>query len=272
VASPRELATSSMQRADWLAKVACEIMADSMLDAADNPFLRKLEGFVTLPEADKAALLKVSENVQAVPAGTDLVQEGDPPAGVFLILEGFACRYKQRDNGARQIMAYLVPGDACDLDVALLDAMDHSIGTLSDCKVVRIAPETIQGLLQRPALAKALRKSMLVDEATAREWLVNVGRRTAVERLAHLLTELHLRLRAVGRADENRFALPLTQQDLADTTGQATIHVNRSLRELRLEGVIELQEKHIAILNLPRLKEIAEFKPGYLHLGERAAA
>jgi CRP-like cAMP-binding protein len=247
-------------------------MTDSKPDTANNPFLRKLEGFVPLQEADRAAVLKASENAQAIPAGTDLICEGDPPVGVFLILEGFACRYKQRDDGTRQIMAYLVPGDAGDVDVALLDAMDHSIRTLSDCEVVLIAPETISQLLQRPAVAFALRKSMLVDEATLREWLINVGRRTAVERLAHLFTEVFLRLKAVGRVNGTSFALPLTQQDLADTTGQTSVHVNRALRELKDRGLIELQQKHLMILNLPRLKQLAEFKPGYLHLGERAAA
>jgi CRP-like cAMP-binding protein len=253
-------------------KGAREIMTGSKPDAADNPFLRKLEGFVPLPDEDRAALLKLSENAQAIPARTDLVCEGDPPAGVFLILEGFACRYKLRANGTRQIMAYLVPGDACDFDVALLQAMDHSISTLSDCKVVRIAPETIRELLQRPAIAAALRKSTLVDEATLREWLLNVGRRLAVERLAHLFCELHLRLSAVGRADEHRFKLPLTQYDLADTTGMTSVHVSRALRELRQKGLIELRQRHLTILDLPRLRELAEFKSSYLHLGEQAAA
>ncbi|KAA0121633.1 Crp/Fnr family transcriptional regulator [Methylobacterium sp. P1-11] len=246
-------------------------MTNGVPDAV-NPFVRKLEGFTSLPEADRAALLKVSEDVQLVPAGTDLVREGDPPAGVFLILDGIACRYKLRAGGARQIMAYLVPGDACDLDVALLEFMDHSITTLSDCTVVRIAPETVRDLLHRPAVAAALRKSTLVDEATLREWLLNVGRRSAVERLAHLFCELFLRLRAVGRADENAFALPLTQQDLADTTGQSTVHVNRALQELRSRGMIELQQRRLTILDLPKLKQLAEFKSGYLHLGERRAA
>lgn len=246
-------------------------MTNGVPDAV-NPFVRKLEGFTSLPEADRAALLKVSEDVQLVPAGTDLVREGDPPAGVFLILDGIACRYKLRAGGARQIMAYLVPGDACDLDVALLEFMDHSITTLSDCTVVRIAPETVRDLLHRPAVAAALRKSTLVDEATLREWLLNVGRRSAVERLAHLFCELYLRLRAVGRADENAFALPLTQQDLADTTGQSTVHVNRALQELRSRGMIELQQRRLTILDLPKLKQLAEFKSGYLHLGERRAA
>ena len=247
-------------------------MTERWSDAMGNPFLRKLEGFVPLPETDSTLLLQASQNAQEVSAGTDLIREGDPPAGLFLILEGFACRYKQRENGSRQIMAYLLPGDAGDLDVALLETMDHSIRTLSDCKVVRIAPETVRELLRRPAVAAALRKSALVDEATLREWLVNVGRRTAVERLAHLLCEVHLRLQVVSRADGNHFELPLTQQDLADTTGQTSVHVNRALRELRERGLIGLQQKHLTILDLPRLKQLAEFKPGYLHLGEQAAA
>ncbi len=247
-------------------------MTDSRPNAADNPFLRKLERFVDLPEADRAALLKVSSNAYAVRAGTDLIREGDRPAGVFLILDGFTCHYKLRASGTRQIMAYLVSGDACDFDVALLEAMDHSIATLSDCKVLRIALETIRELVQRPAISSALRKSMLVDEATLREWLLNVGRRSSIERLAHLFCELHLRLRAVGRADEDRFDLPVTQQDLADTTGMTSVHVNRLLRELRQKGLIELRQKHLTILDLPRLRELAEFRSGYLHLGERAAA
>ncbi|MCJ2020153.1 Crp/Fnr family transcriptional regulator [Methylobacterium sp. E-065] len=247
-------------------------MADSKLEAAGNPFLRKLEGFVPLPEADRAALLKISENPQVVSAGTDLIREGEPPDGMFLILDGFACRYKLRGNGTRQIVAYLIPGDAGDVDGALLRAMDHSICTLSACRVARIAPDTIWDLLQRPAVAAALRKSKLVDEATLREWLSNVGRRTTVEQLAHLFCEVHLRLRAIGRADGNRFELPLTQQDLADTTGQTSVHVNRSLRELRSEGLIELQQRHLTILDLPRLKLLAEFKSEYLHLGDQAAA
>ncbi|MHC2109051.1 Crp/Fnr family transcriptional regulator [Methylobacterium sp. CM6246] len=247
-------------------------MTDSRLDATDNSFLRKLEGFGPLPPEDRAALLMVSVHTQSVPAGTDLAREGDPAECVFLILEGMACRYKLRATGARQIMAYLVPGDMGDLDAALLKGLDHSIGTLSDCKVVRISPETIQDLLQRPAVASALRKATLVDEATAREWLVNVGRREAIERIAHLFCEVLARLQVVGRAQENAYAWPLTQVDLADTTGLTPVHVNRTLRELRQEGLIEITKKQMKILDLPRLKQIAEFRSNYLHLGDRAAA
>ena len=255
-----------------LARVMGAAIMTNRPEAPGTPFLRKLEGFIPLPWADRATLLRISENPQVVPAGTDLIREGEPPESVFLILDGFACRYKLRENGARQIMAYLVPGDAGNVDAALLTAMDHSICTLSACKVTRIAPETIWDLLQRPAVAAALRKSTLVDEATLREWLLNVGRRSAPERLAHLFCELHQRLRAVGKASENGFELPITQCDLADTTGQTAVHVNRSLRELRESGLIELRQRRLTILDMPRLKEFAEFRSTYLHLGDQAAA
>ena len=241
--------------------------------ASGNPFVRKLEGFAALSDADRAMLERISANPRYVAPGTDLAREGDKPDGVFLVMEGMACRHKVRANGQRQIMAYLVPGDACDLDVALLEEMDHTITTLSACKVVRIPPETVTDLLgNHPRIARALRMGTLVDEATLREWLVNVGCRSAAERMAHLFCELLLRLRAVGLADNDSFDLPLTQVDLADTTGLSNVHVNRTLQELRRQGLIELKGKRLRILDLPRLRALAEFKPNYLHLKDRTAA
>jgi CRP-like cAMP-binding protein/CheY-like chemotaxis protein len=238
-----------------------------------NPLIRKLEGFTVLSDADRAMLERISAEPRIVGPHTDLVREGDKPDGVFLVMDGMACRHKMRANGQRQIMAYLLPGDLCDLDVALLDRMDHTITTLSACKVVRLAPETVANLLQHhSAVARGLRKSTLVDEATLREWLVNVGCRTALERVAHLFCELLLRFRAVGLAAEDSYALPLTQAELGDTTGLSNVHVNRTLQELRRQGLIELKSGRLKILNLPRLRAIAEFKDNYLHLGDRAAA
>ena len=238
-----------------------------------NPLIRKLGGFVSLSDVDRTTLAQISAEARHVASGTDLVREGDAPDGVFLVMKGIACRHKLRANGARQIMAYLVPGDACDLDVALLDEMDHTITTLSACEIVRLAPKTVADLLaNHPQIARGLRKSQLVDEATLREWLVNVGRRSAVERLAHLLCELLLRLQVVGCASENAYELPVTQVDLADTTGLTSVHVNRSLRELRRQGLIELGGGRVKILDLPRLRALAEFRSDYLHLGEQAAA
>ncbi|WP_458439038.1 helix-turn-helix domain-containing protein [Methylorubrum extorquens] len=238
-----------------------------------NPLIRKLESFAPLSDEDRALLEQICASPRLVRPHTDLVREGDKPDGVFLVLSGFACRHKLRANGSRQINAYLLPGDLCDLDVALLNEMDHTITTLSTCKVVRLAPEVIADLLRHhPRIARALRKSQLVDEATLREWLMNVGRRSAVERLAHLFCEVLLRLRVVGLATETSCELPLTQVNLADTTGITSVHVNRSLRELRRRGLIELEGGRLKILDYARLRALAEFRANYLHLGDQAAA
>ncbi|MHC2106379.1 MULTISPECIES: Crp/Fnr family transcriptional regulator [unclassified Methylobacterium] len=238
-----------------------------------NPLILKLDSLAKLTDSDRDVLGCISANPQAVGAGTDLIRVGDKPDGVYLILDGIACRYTMRANGARQIMAYLIPGDYCDLDVAMLARMDHSIGTLSACKVVRIDLATIQDLLRHhPDITHALRLATLVDEATLREWVVNLGRRNAEERIAHLMCELLLRLRAVGRATEDGFALPVTQADLADTTGQNTVQVNRALASLQKQGLIAFSESRVEILDLARLEALAEFRPDYLHLGARVAA
>ena len=240
---------------------------------SQNPLVRKLEGFACLSDANRTALESLSAPVETVPAHTDLVREGDKPKGILLVLEGMAYRYKIRANGARQIVAYLVPGDMGDLDVALLDRMDHSIGTFSSCKLVWIKPEVLAGIQQdHPDIARGFRMSTLVDEATLREWVLNVGSRSSIERLAHLFSELLLRLQVVGRANEDSYELPIRQGELADTTGISNVHVNRSLMELRRQGLITLEGRTLRILDVPALRALAGFKANYLHLGERSAA
>lgn len=233
--------------------------------AVSGPLSRKLQGFGRLEEADAAALAMVEAGTRLVPSGTDLVREGDRPEGMLAITEGFACRYKLRENGARQIMAYLVPGDVCDFDASVLNRMDHTIGTLSTCRVARVAPEASRDLRARPAVAGGLRMAALVDEAILREWIMNLGRRSAVERLAHLFCELLVRLRAVGLTLGNSYDLPITQLDLADTTGMTSVHVNRSLGELKRAGLIERKGRRLTLSELERLMEMAEFRPNYLH-------
>ena len=238
-----------------------------------NALIRKLASLAVLTDGDQDVLETVSRVAKTVPAGTDLIREGDRPDGVYLVMEGIACRYKLRSSGARQIMAYLVPGDFCDLDVAYLKAMDHSLATLSACRVVRIDLDTISDLTENhPSIVHALRLATLVDEATLREWLVNLGRRSALERVAHLLCELLLRFEAVGQVSSDSYALPIHHRDLADTVGLTSVHLNRTLQNLRDEGLIGLEGQQVKILDLPRLTKLAEFKSNYLHLGEQRVA
>lgn len=232
-----------------------------------NPFVRKLAAFCPLSVADEAILQRVSEGAVAIPARTNLIREGDPTGGVFLMMEGMACRYRQLSSGRRQITAFMLAGDFCDLDVALLSRMDHAIMTLTPARVTRIPRQAVLDLTRRhDNIATALRKTTLVDEATLREWLVNIGSRPALERIAHLFCELQVRLQVVGLATEDRYELPITQIDLADTTGLSSVHVNRTLQELRRRGLITLAGRALTILDPAELRRLADFRADYLHL------
>jgi CRP-like cAMP-binding protein len=236
----------------------------------DNALVRKLEGYTPLDVEDKRLLNSVIQDIRHVAAHTDLATEDEKPTFVHLVLEGFACRYKCTAEGNRQIMAYLLPGDFCDLHVVVLKQMDHSIATISPCTVVDIPRESILALLQRPALSLALWCAALVDAAVLREWLVNVGQRRAAQRLAHVLCELLLRLRIVGLA-ENSYDLPLSQTDLADTIGVSNVHLNRVLQELRREDLISWKKEILVIKDIDRLMKYSGFNPNYLHIGRQGA-
>lgn len=231
-----------------------------------NLLTRKLELFGSLPREDKQLLDDVIQRSKPIASHEDIIREGDVPKDVHLILEGFACRYKVLATGDRQILAYLVPGDFCDLNVFILNAMDHNIGSLSACRVVDIPRERILELLQRPQIARALMWCTLVDEATLREWLVNIGQRDAERRIAHLFCEVHLRLKSVGLADGGEFALPITQIEIGDTMGISAVHVNRSLQSLRAKGLIALRKKRLVIKDVDQLRQMSGFNPNYLHL------
>lgn len=235
-----------------------------------NPLILKLEHGADLTEADRVTLRGVTARTRSVAAHQDIIKEGDRPDEVRLMMSGFACRYKVLADGRRQIMAYLVPGDFCDLHVAILGEMDHGIATLSPCEVVEIPRATIETLTRdQPRITRALWWASLVDAGTLREWLVNMGQRPAEQRIAHLFCELHARLNAVGLVKSDGFDFPLTQHELGDSMGLSTVHVNRTLQELRGRGLIAFRAKVLNILDVKRLSAFAGFSPNYLHLQPR---
>jgi CRP-like cAMP-binding protein len=229
----------------------------------------KLSRFVALNKEEQKALRRLSRNAKWIPRGTDLIREGDKPVSVFLLLEGWAFRYKSLVEGNRQIMAYLLPGDCCDVRKFFFEEIDHSIGLLCEALVAQIpAAEMLDVMNRYPRIERAMMWATLVDEATLREWLLNVGQRNALQRIAHLFCELCVRLRVVHLVDvADGYALPLTQIELADTTGMTTVHVNRSLQRLRKDGLIATRRGKLTILDLNRLAELAGFDPTYLHVG-----
>jgi CRP-like cAMP-binding protein len=241
-----------------------------MEEAMPTPFILKLEHGAELSDEDRRVLEHAVGRVRHFGSRTDLIREGDRPEDVHVILEGFACRYKVLPDGGRQIMAYLIPGDFCDLHVSILDEMDHTIGTLTACKVALLPRTTVMNLTTAHlAIARALWWATLVDEGILREWLVSMGRRPAGKRLAHLFCELLLRLQAVGRATENSFELAMTQNQLANTLGMTEVHLNRMVHQLRSDGLIRLKGRTIVIPDVGKLMAFAEFNPNYLHLKKR---
>ena len=227
----------------------------------------KLEAFAKLSADDRAAVAGIIAGIRNIEARHDLICEGDPPRNVHLVLEGWGCRYKQLPDGKRQIVNFLVAGDFCDLNMHILEAMDHSIGAVTRLKVAVISPHEMDALTRgRPGITRALWWHELVIAAIEREWTLNVGQRSAYQRIGHLLVELYVRLRTVGRARDGRCDFPLTQNDLAEATGLTAVHVNRTLQELRRDGLIRLERRQLEIHDLRRLMEVALFNPYYLHL------
>ncbi len=232
-----------------------------------NAFIRKLGCYSPVSESDSALIGTLTENTRLVARRTDLVREGDSTNVVHIILEGFAVRYKIIGDGTRQIFGYLVPGDICDLHVALLAEMDHTVSTLSDCVVAEIRrPSILNIVAERPALTRALWWTMLVDEAVLREWITNIGARNAEIRIAHLLCEIHARLDAIGLVSEGIFSLPITQQELGDTVGLSIVQVNRSLKTIRERGLATFRKHLIDIPDIRRMQDFADFNENYLHL------
>lgn len=233
-----------------------------------NPLVSKLEQFVRMSLHERQMLDAVTrQNCRRVDARQDIISEGERPTHVNLILSGWAYRYKLLEDGRRQIIAFFLPGDLCDLKIFILKQMDHSIAALTPVLLSEISRETILKLTEgQPRISRALWWSSLVSEATEREWIVSLGQRSAVERVGHLFCELFLRLRGVGLTDASSYDLPLTQAELGEVTGLSTVHVNRTLQDLRRDGLIEFKGKTLTILDFERLQDISLFSANYLHL------
>ena len=207
------------------------------------------------------------QKVRRLQARENLLLEGDRPTHVNLFLEGWACRYKQLVDGRRQVIAYFVPGDLCDLNVFILSEMDHSIMAITPVRVAEISRDAMTELTaNHPRITQALWWSTLVTEAIQREWTVNLGQRSAFERVGHLFCELFIRLQVLGLTQGNACELPLTQADLGDSVGLSTVHVNRTLQELRARDLIILDRKRLTIPDLGALMQASFFNPNYLHL------
>jgi CRP-like cAMP-binding protein len=248
---------------------------EAVLDAIHpqtTALIRKLESIAPLAPEEKAALLRLPLRLKTVAAHQDIVREGDVPSECCLVVEGFACRYNVTAQGKRQILSFHISGDIPDLQSLHLSEMDHSLGTLVPCKLAFIRHDDLHALMHNhPRLGTLFWRDTLIDAAVFRQWVVNVGRRQASARMAHLLCELLVRLRTVNLVEDHAFDLPLTQAELADALGISNVHVNRVLQDLRGAGLISPQGKTLKVLDWEGLKTVGEFDPTYLHLVKQEA-
>lgn len=233
-----------------------------------QPVLRRLNALRRLSEPGVAAIrTAVREKAVRIAAGQDLACEGDRPEVVRLFLSGWAFRYKMLEDGRRQIVNFILPGDTCDAHVYLFSRLDHSIASLTPVVYCELDRDAFEQLVSSDrSVAEAFYCETLAAGSIQREWAINLGRRDALERVAHLICELYSRLNVVGLVDGNVFSFPVTQMDMADATGLSTVHLNRTLQELRGSGLITLRDRNLKIHDFQTLSNTALFNPNYLHL------
>jgi CRP-like cAMP-binding protein len=234
---------------------------------AFSPMIARLRRVTALNESDVGAIKKLPIDMKVVKAGHLIAATGDRPSACCLIVDGFVLRTKSTLEGKRQILSIHQPGDIPDLQSLYLHVMDHDVSTAGEAVLGFIPHEPLRELIRaRPTIAEVLWRDTLIDAAIFRQWILNVGQRSAASRIAHVLLELFSRLKLVGRVKDNSFHLPLTQVDLADAVGVTSVHVNRTVQELRSQGLIEWASGAVVVRDEQKLRELAGFDPVYLHM------
>lgn len=228
--------------------------------------IRRLRITSALAEEDVKELEALPISVRQYPAETPIVRDGERASESCLIADGFCVRSKTIASGRRQILSIHIPGEIPDLMSLFLHVMDHDLTTLTPATLGFISHEALQKLhRRRPNLAEMFWRDTLIDSAMFREWIVNVGQRPAPARLAHLMIELRERLRIIGRVDGSNFEMPLTQEQMGEALGITAVHANRVIKQLRQEGIVELQRGRVTVLDERKLLELADFDGRCLH-------
>ncbi len=238
-------------------------MTRSILDHLVEKFGRRTR----LSQSDRDAILQLGFVRKTIEPHGHIVREGDLAETATLIIDGLVIRHKVTRDGGRQILSLQVPGDFVDLENAMLRVADHGVQALTRCDVAVFPRQSIVDLIDsHPRVGRALWIDTLIDASIYRECILNIGRRDARAGLAHLLCEYARRLELAGLAEPDGYQLPMTQEQLADALGLTPVHVARVLKQLAADGLIRRDVRNIQIPNWEKLKTVAGFKEGYLHL------
>lgn len=228
---------------------------------------RKLATHHPLSREDAQIVLQLPYKLRTLEAQSYLVREGDKPEQCAVLVSGYAFRHKLTGDGSRQILSLHIPGEALDFQHLFVDEADHNVQMLTRGQVAEIPRHAIEELaLGRPSVGQAIMVYTLAEASVFREWVLNIGRRDARSRIAHVLCEFAVRLSAQRLTPPGGYELPLTQEQLADATGLTPVHVNRVLKGLQAEGLISRNRRMIAFPDWKHLRDVADFNTRYLHI------
>lgn len=227
--------------------------------------IKKLTHFVSLSPDEISVLQDLQSARQKVRRHRDIVTEGRKYDEIFVLVEGFAARCRVLKNGGRQILNVALPGDLIGFPGCFFERALYSVTALTDTVISSIPHTRIVALFETsPQLAAKVFWSFACEAAIYTERLTDIGRRSAVERVAHFLLELHARLQIIGLADEHSYQMPFTQELMSDALGLSVPHVNRTLRQLRSDDLLEIEHQHVVIKNIEALSSLAGFDRKYL--------
>ena len=232
-----------------------------------EPFLDRLNRHSILTAEEQQAVLNLPCHAEQVRANEDFVRLGERVRHSSLVIAGVVGRFDQSGDGARQVTAMHIPGDMCDLHSVVRPVAVSALQAFSVATIGRVPHVDIRAAAARyPAVAEALWRDCVIDAAILSEWVVNVGRRDAKKRIAHLLCEIAVRLGAAENTSDVVFDLPVTQTQMADATALTAVHVNRTLQSLRAEGLVAWRARLVRLPRWKALTDVAEFDPTYLQL------
>ena len=235
-----------------------------------DAMMRKFDTHAELSDDDRHALAALPFTLHARAAGTYLAREGQVSDMHIVLLSGYAYRHKLTGTGARQIVSLQIPGEAVACSSLFFDPADHSTQALTAIDAAFIPKQAFRDIvLSRPAIGHAILLMTLIEGGIANEWMLNLGRRSAKVRVAHLLCEFAARIDAAGLSDGTDYDLPLTQEQLGDALGLTPVHVNRMLRELGTDGLVVRSGRQMTFPDRPALEQLADFDGAYLRMQPR---
>jgi CRP-like cAMP-binding protein len=229
---------------------------------AGHPFVARLSHLVKLSAADLSSLELIVGGERSIKKRKDLVVAGDEYRNLCFVKDGHAIRYQLLRNGKRQIINVILPGDVIGFPVSFFDRSIYSVVAVSDLTYNVCPLDSFVGLCyEQPQFGLALSWLAAHEAAIYAEHIVDLGRRTPPERLAHFLLEIHARLLAVGRAEKTSFDLLFSQEVMADVLGLSVPHLNRVMQRLRAERLITSRSHLVKLTDMEGLQRLAHYQP-----------